>query len=62
MIEQTSQNIYSAQSCVKGSDGKTEPNLKEKFRAIAFPVERSPIHTPIDAAEKTIVSCGECPS
>jgi hypothetical protein len=58
----TSQNNYSAQSCVNGSDCQIEPNLKERFCVIAFPVERSPIRALIDAAENTTVSCGDCRS
>ncbi len=55
---QIAQNIYSAQSCVKGSDCQTNPNLIGSLCAIAFPMEQNLIHAPIDAREKTTVSCG----
>lgn len=56
----TSQNIYSAQSCLNGSDCQTKPNLKGRVWANVFPMERSPIQTPIRARENTSGSSGGC--
>jgi hypothetical protein len=57
---QTTQNKYSAQSCVKGSDCQTNPVLDSRNCAYSLPVERSPIHTRIGAQENTTVSYGGC--
>jgi hypothetical protein len=54
----TSQNVYSATSCVKTSDCQTKPNLKGGIITNTFPLERRPIHTPIGRGENTIVSRG----
>jgi hypothetical protein len=58
LTSNTSQNVNSAQSCTKGSDCQTKPNLKSRYCANSLPMERSPIHTRIGAHENTIVSYG----
>jgi len=56
----TSQNIYSAQSCVKDSDCQTNPNLRGRIFQITLPVERRSIHAPIGGQVNTTVSAGGC--
>ena len=57
---QTSQNVYSANSFIKGSDCQTKPNLKGRLCANSLPMERSPIHARIRAQENPIISTGGC--
>lgn len=52
------QNVYSAKKLGNGSDCQTKPNLRGRYCANSFPVERSPIHTRIGGQEITAASCG----
>ena len=56
----TSENIYSAQSCLKASDYQTEPKLKGSLKSSALPLERASILAPFTRSENTIVSAGGC--